>query len=98
MPHARQTRGRSLTYGLEESLLQTRGMLLQSDGYASDIVSNFEDLHARIASERKYDIVVLCHTVSEADHSALREELQARSNAVPVYRLTALALPREFLS
>ena len=70
---------------------------MESDGYASDIVSSFEDLHARIASERKYDIVVLCHTVSEADHSALREELQARSNTVPVYRMTVLVSPREFL-
>ena len=97
MPHARQLRGRALIFGHDAKLLETRGLLLEADGYTSDLASSLKDFKGFVASSLPYVTVVLCHTVRKDERGEIHSLLQQFHSGVSVYAMNGTASPREFL-
>ena len=76
MTHASLIRGRALTYGQDAALLATRAQLLEADGYTTDTVATLQELRRRLLDNPEYDIVVLCHSVSQAESEEVEIALQ----------------------
>jgi DNA-binding response OmpR family regulator len=63
-------RSKILAFGHDTTLLQTRELILQHDGF--DVVTASEYAEAsRILSEQPVDLVLLCHTVREAERQSM---------------------------
>ena len=71
--------------------------MLEADGYSTDLASKLEELQAFLQTGVKYDLVVLCHTVDDAESGAIQSQLQQGPEMVPVYSMTAFATPLEFI-
>jgi hypothetical protein len=88
---------RILTYGEDEVLLKTRKSLLKTVGINSDIARTLDEFIGCIsASERGYDIFIVCHTVPQPRREAI---VDAAKNAdVEVYALSGIVQPADFLA
>lgn len=64
-----------LVYGRDSALLGTRRMVLASAGYQVTEAINFCEVE-KILSERSIDLLILCHSLSEADCKEVSEKLQ----------------------
>jgi hypothetical protein len=72
MPLNPPNSGRILLFGQDASLLEIRAMVLQSAGMTADIVVDIDEFRVRItAPSLLYDVVVCCHTVSEAERNEI---------------------------
>ena len=59
---------RLLLFGKDPELLETRAKVLRSAGMIADIAVDLDDFEVRITnSDSVYDVVVCCHTVTEAE-------------------------------
>ena len=86
---------RILTYGLDESLLQTRQMLLQQAGYTVDTASTPESFQAHMAgAETAYSLLILCHTIAIPEQENISSRLSPQT---AVYRLKEPVSPSVFL-
>jgi hypothetical protein len=88
---------RILTYGEDEVLLKTRRSLLRTVGINSDIARTLDEFIGCIsASERGYDIFIVCHSVPPPKREAI---IEAATDAdVEVYALSGIVQPPEFLA
>jgi hypothetical protein len=92
MPNIRSHSCRVLTYGRDEVLLKTRQDLLKTIGIKTDVSLNADEFpHCITASERGYDLFILCHTVPEQERELIVEA--ADGSNVEIYVLNGLVLP-----
>jgi hypothetical protein len=86
---------RILTYGLDETLLQTRRLLLEQAGYTVDAASTPESFQSYMAGAKTaYSLLILCHTIAIPE----QEEISLRlSPQTAVYRLKEPVSPSAFL-
>jgi hypothetical protein len=86
---------RILTYGLDESLIKTRRLLLQQAGYTVDIASSPESFQSHIADAKTaYILLILCHTIAIPEQQEISSRLSPQT---AVYRLKEMVSPTVFL-
>jgi DNA-binding response OmpR family regulator len=96
MPTSPPNSCRILTYGKDHTLLMTRKAVLEAAGFRCDTAHTVEGfLECIQASQRGYDIFVLCHSVPDIERGAIVEA--ARGSHVEVCVLTGLVQPHEFI-
>ena len=85
-----------LTYGHDAVLLDTRRLLLKQAGVEIDIVTRAEEFRARLAlAQPPYGLIILCHTISEAEQQQI-STAAAQSNTA-VYTISTPMEPPDFL-
>lgn len=86
---------RILTYGLDETLLQTRRLLLEQAGYTVDTASTPESFQSHMAGAKTaYSLLILCHTIAIPEQEEISSRLHSKT---AVYGLKAPVSPAVFL-
>jgi len=68
MSPASSNPARLLLFGKDPELLDSRAKVLRSAGVIADIAVDLDDFEVRVTnSDSIYDVVVCCHTVTEAE-------------------------------
>ena len=71
--------------------------MLEADGYSTHLASTLEEVQVFLRAGVRHDLVVLCHTVDNAERNAIQAEIEQSCQHVPVYAMTTLATPLEFI-
>jgi hypothetical protein len=72
-------------------------MLLEKNGFDVEAAANEEEFHVCLSrSARPYGLWILCHTIPNAERSAVNE-LAAKTNT-PVFQLETAIAPSDFLA
>jgi len=79
---------RILSTGCDHRLMAVRSMLLRHSGYSVEEAYSSEETLQRMQSE-KIDLLLICHTLTSADHKRLVSEVREKQRSVPVICLTA---------
>lgn len=88
---------RILIYGHDFTLLDTRRMLLASTGFHADTVSTLDELRFAVHhAQPPYELVILCHTISNDDREAVRQLID--KTATGLYQLDRLVAPKRFIN
>jgi CheY-like chemotaxis protein len=69
-----QNKKRILSVSYDEALLKTRAMILQSAGFEVTSAYGFTD--ALALCEKKYDLIVICHSLPIRDKNALSQSIR----------------------
>lgn len=91
-----QTSCKILIYGADAALLSTRQMVLEKVGFSVDTASGQDEFHLQLRRrEVPYSLIVVCHTVPYEEQQSVKRT--ADMSGVPVYRLTPLVPPTDFV-
>jgi hypothetical protein len=86
---------RILTYGQDETLLDTRRLLLEQAGYTVDTASTPGAFQSHMAGAKTaYSLLILCHTIAIPEQEKMSSKL---SSQTAVYRLKEPVSPDVFL-
>lgn len=77
-----------LNVGQDVSLLSTRHMLLQSAGYIVESTSSIARAFNRLR-DGDFDLVVVCHSLSEGERTNLTNSIRETGSAIPVIFVSA---------
>jgi len=87
---------RILIYGKDSILLETRRLLLASNGFRVSTVSNLEQLRVVADTEwPHYELFILCHTIPEEERLRIRG--MAIRKGVGLYQLERMETPPRFI-
>ena len=85
-----------LMCGNDQILLEVRCRILQRVGYKAESVTNAKEMLARLESDCRYGLCILCHTVPPERRSALRT--LAFRKGVPVYQIERPLFPGDLIT
>ena len=88
---------RLLLFGNDAELLETRGNVLRSAGMVADLSVDIDDFKVRITAPGLiYDVIVCCHTVTEAQRNQIIALSDQTSTKLTI--LECLLSPRELIA
>jgi len=85
-----------LMCGNDQILLEVRCRILQRVGYKAESVTNAKEMLARLESDRRYGLFVLCHTVPVERRDTLRT--LALRKGIPVYQIERPLFPGDLIT
>jgi len=88
-------RYRILIYGRDFTLLETRRLLLASNGFRVNTVGDLKQFRYSVEQEQlPYELFILCHTVPEGERQAIRD--MALRTSAGLYQLERMEQPTQF--
>ena len=85
-----------LMCGNDQVLLEVRCRILQRVGYKAESVTNAKEMLARLESDYRYGLCILCHTVPTERRAALRT--LAFRKGIPVYQIERPLFPGDLIT
>lgn len=83
-----------LSVGTDETLLELRNTILRKSGYT--VVSSSSPRKALIEFRAgDFDLVILCHSISEADRQLLCQRMRLRSPGTPILQVREIVCDGE---
>jgi hypothetical protein len=88
--------GKILTYGRDQLLLETRGLILSGAGYEPVLAGSRSEFESHLQEEGRFGLAVLCHTIDQIE----RDEIEPliRERRIPVYALPTGVPPKDFIA
>jgi CheY-like chemotaxis protein len=77
-----------LSIGMDETVLDTRALILQSAGYTVVSAMAVQEA-ATLLLNSDFDIIVLCHTVPTKDSKRLISMVRASGSRIPIVTVTS---------